>query len=206
MSRFYLIKIIAFITLLILLAGFVFFRKDENDVELSQSEIERQQLIESVKEQEKDKKLSEEDKEKNKIKAMAENFTITYYSYKPNDFSNIKSLQDKMTYELWEQQLKIIEQNQKGIKDDSKKYITFNVRIKNSEIIYLNKNEAKINISYIHEKIYGGIIQGEITIKYVDEFGEDRIPSPTEKTEKKASVTLIKENEIWRLNEIYNYN
>ncbi|MCK4891621.1 MAG: hypothetical protein KAS78_03050, partial [Candidatus Pacebacteria bacterium] len=175
-------------------------------VELSQSEIERQQLIESVKEQEKDKKLSEEDKEKNKIKAMAENFTITYYSYKPNDFSNIKSLQDKMTYELWEQQLKIIEQNQKGIKDDSKKYITFNVRIKNSEIIYLNKNEAKINISYIHEKIYGGIIQGEIAIKYVDEFGEDRIPSPTEKTEKKASVTLIKENEIWRLNEIYNYN
>ena len=205
MGKLYLAKIVAFITLLILLAGFVFFRKDENEPELSQSELERQQLIESVKEQRKNKELPKEDKEKNKIKAMAGNFASIYYSYSWGNFSNIKSQYGYMTDEMKNREKNKVEQMKKEIENQPQKYFTARAKLTDSTFISYSETKASLKINLSIDNFAGAIVQRD-TMVWVDERGDyyegDAKNLIVNTVDKNVEIILIKIDDEWKVDEI----
>ena len=201
MGKLYLTKIVAFITLLILLAGFVFFRKDENDVELSQSEIERQQLIESVKEQEKDKEFIE----KNRVKIFAENFTTIYYSYTWENFSNIESQYYYMTDKMKNGEKDKVEEMKKGIENQPQKYFTVRAKLIDSTFTSYGETKASLKINLSVDNFAGSIVQRD-TMVWVDErgdyYGEDTKDLIVNIVNKNIEIILIKVGGEWKVDEI----
>ena len=205
MSRFYLTKIVVFFALLILLAGFVFFRKDESNPELSKSELERQQLIENVKEQKKNKELLEMDKEKNEVKIMAENFTIIYYSYAWGNFSNIESQYYYMTDKMKNREKDKVEEMKKEIENQQQKYFTAKAKLTDSDFIFYSETKASLKVNLSIDNFDGAIVQRD-TMIWVDEngnyYGGDTKDLIVDTVDKKIDVNLVKIDNEWKVDEI----
>ena len=205
MSRFYLIKIFIFIILFIFLIGFIFFPKEKNEVELSQSEIERQQLIESVKEQE---KLNEEKKnltEKEQVKMFAENFTKIYYSYVWGIFSNIESQYYYMTDEIKDREKNKVEKMKEAIKNQPQKYFTVRAKLTSSTFTFYDETKASFEIDLDIDNFAGAMVQRD-TLVWVNKNGNyyegDETKLITSTTAKNIEIDLIKIDDQWKVDRI----
>lgn len=205
MSKFYLTKIFAFILLLVLSVSFIFFRKDKNNSELSKDEMERQRIIESVKEQEKNNELPEEDKEKNKIKATAENFAAIYYSYTWGNFSNIESQYYYMTDEMKNREIDRVEKMKGEMENQARRYFTVRAKLMDSNFIYYEKKKAAVNVNLSIDNINGAMAQRD-TMVWVDEKGEyysgDIKDLVVKTVNKNIEVNLIKIGGEWKVDKI----
>lgn len=143
------------------------------------------------------------EEEKN-IKSLSENFVLRYGNYVLGNFSGLISLQNQMTPELWAKKSVSMDAQKKAIAGQPKRYITFSAPVKKSNIVFYdyNKGEAEIEVEYLQIEIKGAYIPDDKTLKYVDEFGEEKpIPPPIE-TSKKIRLKLIKENNEWKVDDI----
>ncbi|MBU4369048.1 hypothetical protein KJ575_05065 [Patescibacteria group bacterium] len=141
--------------------------------------------------------------EEARIKSLAEDFVRVYGSYRLGDFSGLENLREKMTFRLWVEKSEWIKTKKEEFNNQPKRYITFFAFVKKSDILsFINGKVAEAEVEYLQTETRGAIIQGEITIKYVNEFGEEKpIPPPTE-TSKKIRLKIVKENEEWKVDEI----
>lgn len=141
--------------------------------------------------------------EEERIKELAEDFVRVYGSYRLGDFSGLENLRDKMTSRLWEEKSQWIKIKKEEFNNQPKRYITFSAFIKKPDLVsFIENREAEIEVDYIQTETKGAAVQGEITIKYVNEFGEEKpIPPPVE-TFKKLRLRIIKENNEWRIDDI----
>lgn len=144
------------------------------------------------------KPLSEEEK----LKIMALNFIGAYGTYKLGDFFNIEILKDKMTDRLWEEKSQWIEIKKEESKNQPKRYITFSAHSGKADIVSLDSNEAEIMVDYTQTETKGAVVQGEVTIKYVNEFGEEKPAPPPTETSKKMYLKLVKVNNEWRVDKV----
>ena len=213
MSRFYLIKIFTFILLFIFLIGFTFFRKDEYKSKPPAKQPLNQQE-ETVKEEEKEKELTDEDN----IKRIAETFASIYYSYTWGNFSNIELLYNYMTEKMKNNEKERIKDIKNKGKDQPTKYYTEEAKIINSAIINHSDNStAKLNIDLEIKKINGAFVTDadvpEIkphTSAFVDGNGnfydgniEDLV---VEIIEEKVQIDIIKIKNNWRVEGIMKIN
>jgi len=199
MSKFHLIKIVAFITLLILLAGFVFFRKDEYQPKPKNNQQIEQQPAEDAKNIEK-KELTEEDR----VKTIAETFASIFYSYTWGNFSNVESLKDKMTQKLWNEKSEWINAEKEKSKGQPMVYIGISNISQKTDIIYIKQNEAKIEIECEQYEVEGNSIYINDILTGIDKFGKESSIYPIYKKieNKKVILKLLKENDEWKVNEI----
>ncbi len=137
--------------------------------------------------------------EEEKMKSFAEDFVRIYKTYQVGDYSGIESLKDRMTSRLWQEKSEWIANAKLQSENQPKRYITYSAFLKNTVIIFDDKDRAEIEVNYIQSEMRGAMIQGEITTRYVNEFGEDKpIPPPVE-LPGKIRVRLIKENNEWKV-------
>ena len=207
MSKFFLVKIIAFVVMLVLLAGFVFFRKDKDVQELSESEIERQQLIEDVKKQ---KEHDEKEKEKEltiekRISNFAENFTTIYYSYTWGSFSNVESQYYYMTDEMKNREKEKVEKMKKEIEGSPQRYFSTRAKSIDSTSVFYNEEKASLKINLNIDKFAGAIIQRG-TMIWVDENGnfykEDEANLIIDTINKSVEIDILKINDEWKVDQI----
>lgn len=140
--------------------------------------------------------------EEKTLKSLAENFVVRYKSYILGDFSGLESLKDKMTLELWSEKSAWMDAQKQELAGKPRHYITFSAFSKNSTIVSYDSEKAQVDVEYLQREMKGATIQGEITIKYVNEFGEEKpVPAPTE-TLKKIRPWFVKENNEWKVSRI----
>ncbi|MEA2097811.1 MAG: hypothetical protein U9P70_01920 [Patescibacteria group bacterium] len=205
MTKFFLAKIVAFVVMLVLLAGFVFFKKDEKAQELSESEIKRQQLIEDVKRQ---KEHDERDMEltiEKKIINFAENFTTMYYSYTWGSFSNIESQYYYMTNEMKNREEDKVEKMRKEIENQPQRYFSTRAKLIDSTHISYNEEKASLEINLSINKFAGAIVERD-TLVWVDENGnyyeEDETNLITDTINKSIEIDLVKIDDEWKVDQI----
>ena len=207
MSKFYLTKIVAFIMLLTLLAGFVFFRKDKNESESPVKQLPNQQ---EEQKEEKNKELTEEDR----LKTFAETFAGIFYSYTWGNFSNVESQYGYMTDEMKNRERNKVEQMKKGIEDQPRKYFMVRAEVINSEMIdYQENKKAVLNIKLKVKEIDGAfVIDTEVpeirpnTSALVDGnknvYTGDIKDLVVKTTDKNIKINLIKIDDKWKVDEI----
>jgi len=149
-----------------------------------------------------EKPLSEEEK----LKIMAMNFAGTYDTYKLEDFSNIEALSEKMTSGLWDEKSKWIEAEKEKLKNQPKLYIAYSAHCDKANFTLFNDQEAEATVDCIKTETRGAMIQGETTIKYVNEFGEEKPAPPPTETSKKIYLKMIKVDNDWKVDRIENMN
>lgn len=207
MSKFFLAKIIAFITILVLLAGFAFFRKDKEVEELSESEIKRQQLIEDVKRQ---KEYEEKEKEKEltiekRMSNFAENFITIYYSYTWGNFSNIESQYHYMTDEMKNREEEKVEKMRKEIEGSPQRYFSARAKLIDSVSMSCNEEKASLKINLSIDKFAGAMVQKD-TIVWVDEngnyYGGDEVDLIIDTINKSVEVDIFKVGDEWKVDQI----
>jgi len=179
----------------IFLVGMVFFRKDDN-IEENNLELNNQQLIEGAE----NEKITEEEK----IESFAENFTTTFYSYTWGNFSNIESLKDNMTQDLWERELQWVEMEKEKIKNRSIIYIGISNIPQKANIIYLTEDKSEIEIECEQYEIEGASIYINGVLVGIDKFGEKSLDYPVYKKieNKKITLKLLRENNEWKVDGI----
>ncbi len=138
-----------------------------------------------------------------KIKSLADDFVRVYGTYKFGDFSGLESLKDKMTAGLWSAEAEWIKTKKREIENQPKRYIAFSTFVKKTDIVSrVEDRETDVEVSYNQTETRGAVVQGDVTIKYVNEFGEEKpIPPPTE-TSQKILLKIVKENNEWKVNSI----
>lgn len=186
---------VIFVIALFFWMGVVFFTKDNSITKTTDNQQEKEQMNDYDKKPE----ITEEEK----IKTFAENFVEIYNTYMINDFSNMESLKDSMTQELWDEKLQWIEMEKEKIKDKPKQYIIFNTQASKSNIVSFDNGEAVVEIECEQFEIRGASIYIGDVLTNVDEFGEItliRIPRKSET--KKVALKLIKKNNEWKVDNI----
>lgn len=146
--------------------------------------------------------ISASEKDEKEIKTLAENFVRIYKTYQLGDFSGLENLKDQMTAKLWQEKAEWIAAKKREMEKQPKRYITYSAFVKSSKIIFNDKDAAEAEINYIQRETKGAMLQGEITIKYVNEFGEDKPTPPAVETPGKIRLWLVKENGEWKVDQI----
>ncbi|MCK5475034.1 MAG: hypothetical protein KAI71_00445 [Candidatus Pacebacteria bacterium] len=185
--------------------GFIFFPKERSEPELSQSEIERQQLIENVREQEKLNKEEKKLTEKEQVKTFAENFTKIYYSYVLGSFSNIESQYYYMTDEMKDKEENKVEKMKKEIEYQPQKYFTVRAKLASSTFTFYDKTKASLEIDLDIDNFAGAMAQRD-TLVWVDENGNyyegDETELITNTTAKNIKIDLVKIDDQWKVDRI----
>lgn len=146
--------------------------------------------------------ISASQKEEKKLKESSENFIRIYRTYQLGDFSGLESLKDRMTAKLWQEKFEWIANAKLEMEKQPKRYITYTALIKNSIIISINKDMAELEVNFILRETKGAMVPGGVTIKYVNEFGEEKPISPAIEMPGKARLFLVKENNEWKVDSI----
>ena len=193
-------KIIVYATIflvIIFLIGMVFFRKDDNDVEKNNPEINKQQLVEDIKKEE----ITEEEK----VRMFAENFATTYYSYTWGNFSNIESQYYYMTDEMKEREESKAERIKEEIKNQSQKYFTARAELIDSNFIIYEETKATLEINLNVNNYAGAIVQRD-TMIWVNENGDyyegDLNDLIVDTRDKKIEIKLLKIGDEWKVDEV----
>lgn len=133
------------------------------------------------------------------VKTLAENFVRIYKTYQLGDFSGLESLKDQMTAKLWLEKAEWIAAKKQEIKNQPKRYITYSALLKSSKIIFSDKDTIEIEVNYIQRETKGAMLQGQVTIKYVNEFGEEKAIPPPIETSEKIRLWFTKEGSEWKV-------
>lgn len=141
------------------------------------------------------------EEEKN-LKSLAENFVVRYGSYTLGDFSGLEGLKDQMTSELWRKKSQWMETEKQKSAGQPRHYITFSAFSKKSIIVSYNNEKAEAEVEYLQTETKGAMIQGGITIKYVNEFGYEKPIPPPQEIFKKLRLKIIKESNEWRIGDM----
>lgn len=140
--------------------------------------------------------------EEKKIKELAENFVRGYGTYQFGNFTNIESLKDQMTARLWQEKEEWISAQKEEIEKQPKKYITYSVFTKKVFVLSQTSNESEVEVGYLQRELKGAIIQGPVTIEWIDENGQKNSNIKPTDTEKKATLKFIRENSGWKVDDI----
>jgi len=189
---------IVFAVLLSLAASVVFFPKERNKNILNQGNQQEERQLENS-----DKKTELTDEEK--VKAIAENFTMIYYSYTLWNFSNIESQYYYMTDEMKNREENRVTEMKKEIENQPQKYFTARAKLTDSNFVYYEEEKAAINIDLSIDNFAGAIAQRD-TMVLVDEKGDryagdikDLIMNTTNKN---IEINLVKIGNEWKIDEI----
>jgi len=193
-----IIIFIVFAVLLSLAASVVFFPKERSEKTPNQDNQQKKQQSENSNKKE---ELTEEER----VKATAESFTITYYSYTWGNFSNIESQYYYMTDEMKNREGGRVIEMKKEIENQPQKYFTASAKMIDSNFIYYEKERAVMNISLSIDNFAGAIAQRD-TMVWVDEKGNrytGDIKDLIVKTSiKKIKIDLVKSNQEWKIDNI----
>ncbi len=186
------------VVLLSLLAGVIFFPKERNRNIPNQDNQQEERQLENSGEQ---TELTEEEK----VKAIAENFAIIYYSYAWGNFSNIESQYYYMADEMKNREENRVAEMKKEMENQPQKYFTARAKLIDSNFIYCEKERAALNINLSVDNFSGAIVQRD-TMVWVDEKGDryagdikDLIMNTADKN---IEIDLIKIGNEWKVDEI----
>lgn len=141
--------------------------------------------------------------EEARIKSLAEDFVRVYGSYRLGDFSGLENLREKMTFRLWVEKSEWIKTKKEEFNNQPKRYITFSTFPVKSEIIYIGDNKLEAEVEYTQRELKGAMVQGNITIEWVDETGKKNpVPPPPIESLKKIKLVYNKENDKWKVDKI----
>lgn len=140
--------------------------------------------------------------EEKKLKEFAGNFVRIYKTYQLGDFSGLESLQSQMTARLWQEKSDMIASAKLETEKQPKRYVTYSAFIKSSVIVSNTRDKADVEVSCVQREMKGAMIQGDITIKYVNEFGEDKPIPPATESIVKVILHMVKENNEWKVDQI----
>ena len=209
MGKLYLTKIVAFIILLIWLAGFVFFRKDEYKPEPKNNQQIEQQPVEDIKNTE-EKEITEAER----VETIAETFASIYYSYSWGNFSNVESQYGYMTNEMESREKNKVEQMKSEIENQPRKYFMVRAEVINSELIdYKENKKAIFNIKLKVKDIDGAFVtDAEVpeirpnTSALIDSnknvYTGDIEYLVVKTTDKNIEIILIKIGEEWKVDKV----
>lgn len=193
-----LIRIIVIVILALFLIGLVFFRKEKENNVPKQANNGNIPKIE-----ENDKKT--EPTEEEKLKTMAENFTIIYYSYSWGNFSNIESQYNYMTGAMKDREKNKVERMKEEIKNQPQKYFTARAKLIDSDFAFYKETNGSVKINLNVDNIAGAMAQRD-TMVWVDENGDyysGDIKDLIMKTvNKNIEINLVKIGNEWKVDEI----
>lgn len=193
-----LIRTIVIVILAFLLIGLVFFGKEkENNI----PERENNGNVPNIEENNKKTESAEEDK----LKTMAENFAVIYYSYSWGNFSNIESLYPQMTDEMQDKEKNGVEKLKKDLENQPKQYITWRAIALGSEFVFKDKDKATIAVYLKISKFAGAIVQKD-TMVWVDSQGSEYKGNENDlifnESNKKFTIKFVRIDNEWKISDL----
>ena len=195
-------KAIVFVTavLIVLFSFWVstkFFLKERNeDIPVQNNKQEERKPENSVK---------TELTEKEKIKMLAENFAVIYYSYTWGEFSNIETQYDYMSEKMKNEEKNKVEQIKQETKNQPRKYFSARAKLISSAVLSYGENKAETAVDLNVTNFAGAIIQRK-TMVWVDEKGNPYVRDVnnliTSSENKKIKINFIKDNDKWKVDKI----
>jgi hypothetical protein len=208
-----LIAIIAVFIMAVFAVGLLFFRKkDEKPIAYQPANPPLSKTVKQPNKppvQQPSAKPPTKEKEKIKVKRLAENFAASYYSYTWGDFSNIEGLYDHMTDELKKIKAEKVKKMKKEIENRPQKYFTVWSEVIDSRFNEYNSKRASLNINLKTKEINGASVARE-TIVFVDANGniyKGNIDDLVQKTfNRLIKIDLIKVSNEWKVSDIKSIN
>ena len=197
-----IVSTVIFVTLFFLGTGIVFFpkEKDEDIPSQNNKQEEEQQQQQQLK-----NSIKTELTEKEKIKMLAENFVVIYYSYTWGEFSNIETQYDYMSEKMKNEEKNKVEQIKQETKNQPRKYFSARAKLISSAVLSYGENEAEIAVDLNVTNFAGAIIQREIMV-WVDEKGDPYVRDVnnliTSSENKKIKINFIKDNDKLKVDKI----
>lgn len=149
--------------------------------------------------------ISALEKDEKEAKALAENFVSGYGSYQKGTFNSLKEAQKMMTKKYQEETTRFIEEKEKeqSLVSAPKEYISYTSVPTKTTLVSLDSKNANVLIDFEYSTFYGVSLYLNEILTTVDQNGEKTTqPLKREMVKKQATVLMIKENGLWKVDSI----
>lgn len=143
--------------------------------------------------------------EEKTLKSLAENFVSGYGSYQKGTFNSLKEAQKMMTKKYQEETTRFIEEKEKeqSLESAPKEYISYTSIPTKTTLVSLDSKNANVLIDFEYSIFYGVSLYLNEILTTVDQNGEKTAqPLKREMVKKQATVLMIKENGLWKVDSI----